>query len=92
MNDFSPLHAACLAGNEDIVKALVRRGVNVNQEDNRLHWSTLHWAAAGGSINVVKFLVNEKGIKVGKGKRVSPEMIARDSGHEKLANFLSQLD
>jgi len=91
INDFSPLNAACLAGNEDIVKSLILRGVTLNQEDNRLKWSPLHWACAGGSFPIVKYLVNEKGIKFQKNRHPTPETIAKDSGFIQIAQFLAQI-
>jgi len=91
VNEFSPLNAACLAGNEEIVRSLVIRGVNINQEDKRLKWTPLHWASAGGSMPIVQFLVNEKGIKFQRNRIPTPEQIAKDGGFLDIANFLSKI-
>lgn len=59
-------------------------------EDMRLRWSTLHWAAVGGSLAIGQLLVS-KGVKIRKipaSGGVSPTDLAIENQHKLLYNFL----
>lgn len=60
--DKNPLHVAALIGNIEMVKALVERGVDVNEksEDGK---TAAHYATIGGNFDVLKFLT-EHGVDV----------------------------
>ena len=49
----SALMLAALHGEFDTVKKLVAKGAEVN----KTHWAPLHYAAAGGNLEITKFLV-----------------------------------
>jgi len=48
------LHLAAQAGHLDVVKLLLKRGVDVNLRDRLDHATPLHWAASAGHLDVVK--------------------------------------
>jgi len=87
-NKFSPLHAACLAGNDHIVSALFRRGADPKAEDNRMKWTALHWAAVGGSLGICTQLIS-KGVQMKSVRGVSPVDLAQDFEHKSLVKYLS---
>jgi hypothetical protein len=54
--DETPLHKAARMGAEDVVKALMNAGADVNARSP--DWTTLMSAVSGGNVEVVKMLVN----------------------------------
>ena len=53
----SSLRQACNKGNLTAVKSIVSKGANVKARD-RHGWTSLHWAAKGGSSDIVDYLVD----------------------------------
>eukprot|EP01130_Rhizamoeba_saxonica_P001872 TRINITY_DN1169_c0_g1_i1.p1 TRINITY_DN1169_c0_g1~~TRINITY_DN1169_c0_g1_i1.p1 ORF type:complete len:323 (-),score=82.59 TRINITY_DN1169_c0_g1_i1:89-1057(-) len=74
-NRFTPLHSACLLGNYEIVRSLLRAGADLNKVDGRLGWTCLHWAATGRNPRIVQLLL-EQGVPIQKVDKVSPVDVA----------------
>lgn len=53
----SPLHAAVMWGNLEMIKMLIDHGANVNNTNYRFD-SPLHWAIRRRNLNVLKLLIN----------------------------------
>jgi ankyrin repeat protein len=86
----TPLHAALAGRRNDVVKMLVKAGADVNARQHA-GWVPLHSAAANGDRETVDLLiahganrsaVNDAG--------VSASGIARERGHEALADYLER--
>nr|XP_054757410.1 ankyrin repeat domain-containing protein 65-like [Lytechinus pictus] len=82
------IHISSQGGHLDIVKYLVRHGVEIEDKDRRGN-SPLHHAAYGGHLDVVEYLVGQ-GALVEKidwlGK--TPVQIASSGGHQDVVEFL----
>lgn len=53
--DESPVMIASLNGDLELVRRLVKRGAHVNKPG----WTALHYAATGGHLDVIRFLLDE---------------------------------
>lgn len=61
------LFEAAKAGDSSAVQALLREGADVNAREPGDHTYPLHWAAAGGHLEVVRLLVEAGGDVIGEG-------------------------
>ena len=61
-----PLHQGCRNGHLDIVKILIKSGVDVNRGDAEENSTPLHQACVQGHVNVVNYLIREVGYEVGE--------------------------
>jgi len=62
--------AACF-GDEDAVRKLVEKGVNINSQHEINGWTSMHWAAKRGHTNIISYLLShgaDKNIPTKKGE------------------------
>lgn len=84
-SDETPLMIASLRGNLDLVKTLVFRGADVNKTG----WAPLHYAASGGHIPVMKFLLDKNAyIDATSPSGNTPLMMATLYGSDESVSFL----
>lgn len=81
------LMLAALRGNLDAVKLLVKRGAEVN----RPGWTPLHYAATGGSVEVIRFLLDQDAYIDAQSPNLStPLMMAARQKHPDAVRVLVQ--
>ena len=69
------IHIAARYGNTNTVRYLLSLGANVNAVDEE-GWTALHWASAGGHVNVMQLLLVHGTDPKVKPKRVLPLYIS----------------
>jgi len=57
VNNFTPLHAAAMEGHTAVVKLLVEKGANVNEQTDPQKYAPVHSASFGGHLETIKLLV-----------------------------------
>jgi ankyrin repeat protein len=90
------LHLAASAGRLPVVELLLDRGLDVNARDKGDNTYPMHWAAAGGYLDVVRRLAAAGGDVVGHGDDHGLEVIGwatgwdgcDDDAHRAVADFL----
>ncbi len=86
-NGNTALMMAAFKGNRRAVQALLAKGAIVT----RPGWTALHYAAAGGSDEVIRLLLeNHAYIDAESPSQLTPLMIAAREGHESAARVLLQ--
>ena len=90
------------SGCEGITKILLNHGASVNQKDNVLQWTPLHYATKSESWSVVELLLehnaDESGLELLTKRRDDQDYIghitkiAEECGHSSLLQFLSSID
>jgi uncharacterized protein len=81
------LMLAAFNGDLDLVKALVKRGAQINKPE----WSPLHYAAANGQLSVVEFLVeNHAYIDAESPNNTTPLMMAARHKHITVMRWLTE--
>lgn len=81
----SPLMLAALRGQEALVQALVARGAEVNKTG----WTPLHYAATGGHVRVIAFLIGAQAdIDAGASNGTTPLMMAAMYGNAASVKLL----
>jgi uncharacterized protein len=86
-NGESALMLAAFNGDLDLVKALVKRGAQVNKP----MWTPLHYAAANGQLSVVEFLVeNHAYIDAESPNNTTPLMMAARHKHITVMRWLTE--
>jgi uncharacterized protein len=81
------LMLAAFNGDLDLVKALVKRGAQINKPQ----WSPLHYAAANGQLSVVEFLVeNHAYIDAESPNNTTPLMMAARHKHITVMRWLTE--
>ena len=84
-----PIHDAARLGNLELVQAELGKGVDINFKDSEYGGTPLHFAAYGGALNVVKFLLaNEAEVDVGNNQGWTALFYASDEGHLHVVEFL----
>ena len=84
-----PIHDAARLGNLELVQAELDKGVDINFKDSEYGGTPLHFAAYGGALNVVKFLLaNEAEVDVGNNQGWTALFYASDEGHLHVVEFL----
>ena len=84
-----PIHDAARLGNIELVQAELDKGVDINSKDSEYGGTPLHFAAYGGALNVVKFLLaNEAEVNVGNNQGWTALFYASDEGHLHVVEFL----
>jgi ankyrin repeat protein len=84
-----PIHDAATLGDLDLVQAELDKGIDVNIKDSEYGGTPLHFAAYGGSLNIVKFLLaNEADIDVGNNRGWTALFYAAGEGHLDVVEFL----
>lgn len=79
----SPLHDACFVGSLPMVKLLVTNSADVDHVDSSEE-SCLHWAARGGELAVINYLIK---------KGAQPDRVNKDDvTATELANLMYHLD
>lgn len=83
--DETPLMLAALRGQENLVLKLVRLGANVNKAG----WTPLHYAATGGHLRVVAFLIGAKAdVNAESANGTTPLMMAAMYGNSNTVKLL----
>jgi uncharacterized protein len=83
----SALMLAAFNGDLDLVKALVKRGAQINKPQ----WTPLHYAAANGQLSVVEFLVeNNAYIDAESPNNTTPLMMAARHKHITVMRWLTE--
>jgi ankyrin repeat protein len=90
------LHVAAHAGQAAVVDALLRLGLDVDAREQGDNTTAMHWAAAGGHLDVVRRLVEAGGDVVGHGDEHELEVIGwatcwdgcDDDAHRAVAELL----
>ena len=84
-----PIHDAARSGDIKLVQAELDKGVDINFKDSEYGGTPLHFAAYGGALNVVKFLLaNEAEVDVGNNQGWTALFYASDEGHFNVVEFL----
>jgi ankyrin repeat protein len=90
------LHLAGHSGRTAVVDLLLQRGLDVNAREKGDNTYAMHWAAAGGHLDVVRRLADAGGDVVGHGDDHELEVIGwatcwdgcDDDAHRRVADFL----
>ena len=83
--DESPLMLAALRGREALVQVLVSRGASVNKQG----WTPLHYAATGGHLRVVAFLIGAHAdVNAESPNGTTPLMMAAMYGNSDVVKLL----
>lgn len=94
--DMTLLHAAAQGGHLAAVDLLLRRGLDANTRETGDNTYAMHWAAAAGSVDVVRRLADAGGDVVGRGDDHGLEVIgwascwdgADDDAHRAVVDLL----
>lgn len=94
--EWSLLHVAAHQGQLAVVDLLLRRGLDVNTRERGDNTYPMHWAAAGGHMEVVRRLIDAGGDVVGAGDDHDLQVIgwatcwdgANDVAHRAVADML----
>ena len=94
--DWTLLHAAAHNGHRAAVDLLLTRGLDVNTREKGDNTYAMHWAAAGGHLDVVRRLAEAGGDVVGAGDDHAGEVIGwascwegcDDDAHRAIVGFL----
>jgi len=94
--EWTLLHAAAGEGQLEVVDLLLRRGLDPNAREKGDNTYPMHWAAAAGSLNVVRRLADAGGDVVGHGDDHELEIIGwatcwdgtDDADHRAVVAFL----
>jgi ankyrin repeat protein len=92
----SLLFPAAQSGNVAVVELLVKLGLDVNYREKGDNTYAMHWAAAAGMLEVVRFLADAGGDVVGEGDDHQLQVIGwatcwngcDDAAHRAVADFL----
>jgi ankyrin repeat protein len=77
--DESPLMLAAMKGDLNLCKLLLKKGADVNKPG----WAPLHYAATGGDVNTIHWLLDENAyIDAASPNRTTPLMMAARYGSE----------
>jgi ankyrin repeat protein len=90
------LHLAAQSGQPAMVELLLRRGLDVNARDRGDNTYPMHWAAAGGHVDVVRRLADAGGDVIGSGDDHELQVIGwatcwdgcDDEAHRAVVDFL----
>jgi ankyrin repeat protein len=90
------LHLAAQSGQPAMVELLLRRGLDVNARDKGDNTYPMHWAAAGGHLDVVRRLADAGGDVIGSGDDHELQVIGwatcwdgcDDEAHRAVVDFL----
>jgi ankyrin repeat protein len=90
------LHLAAYQGQSAAVELLLRRGLDVNARDSGDNTYPMHWAAAGGHVDVVRRLADAGGDIIGSGDDHELQVIGwatcwdecDDDAHRAVVDFL----
>lgn len=89
----APLFHAAVQGDTDVVKSLIAEGADVNLASPHDQRTTLHLAAAGGHLDLVKYLVQEAGAEVKRDRHgMLPVHDAKHNGHSEVRQFLQEIE
>lgn len=84
-SDENALMIACLEGDEDIVKAMVKRGAEINKPG----WTPLAYAATNGHTEIVKYLLDHAAyIDAAAPNGTTPLMMAAYFGYDDTVQLL----
>lgn len=88
----TPLMWAAWAGSLDVVKLLVSRGADLRKK-NRNDASVAHWAAAGGNLDMCRYLYDEFGVRFDEKDKEgnNPLHHAVSSSHHDVSEWLITL-
>jgi ankyrin repeat protein/beta-lactamase regulating signal transducer with metallopeptidase domain len=82
-------HLAALLGDLPRVKRFVEKGPDVNDRDEQLNWTLLHWAACSGTKDVAEFLLAKGADVNAKGEFNDPPLLyAAATGQKDLVELL----
>jgi ankyrin repeat protein len=81
---------AALKGSLPIVRRLVTAGADIGNRG----WNALHYAAFGGHVDIVRFLVTSKGVNLDAPapNRQTALMLAAKNGHKEVVKILIDAD
>ena len=78
--------------NYENVKILIEKGANVNYQSESDAFSSLHWAARKGDLEMVK-LLRENGADINSANKEGqrPKDLAKDNNHDTVLEYLGKL-
>lgn len=85
---YSPLHWACVDGDQEVIKLLLQKGAEVNAQSNE-GYTPLHNAARRGNRLIVALLIsNGASVNARSRNGTTPLKIAADAGYGEAASLL----
>ncbi|KAK4060616.1 hypothetical protein Trihar35433_10024 [Trichoderma harzianum] len=83
-----PLYRAAKAGNMDAVQLLLSYGANKEGGNSSISATPLSGAASGGHLEIVQYLVDQKGVKINGIRHKSPLSRAIKHRHTRIIDYL----
>ena len=82
----TPLHCACFNGSLDCVRLLIEKGRAKATEVTSKGWSALHFASAGGHLDIVIYLVQAH-VGISNNEGLTPWELASQNNHQNIVHY-----
>jgi len=87
------LMLATLRGHAEFAQMLLERGASIDARGSDLDWTPLHWAAAGGRIDVVRLLLDRGAdARVRENRGFTASELGSHLGYREIVELLSNWD